>query len=50
MMGHIDRQTPPREEEDMKWGNMISIHTIQILIERSRINGVGNILCKYSWD
>ncbi len=25
MMGHIDRQTPPREEEDMKWGNMISI-------------------------
>ena len=25
MMGHKDRQTPPREEEDMKWGNMMSI-------------------------
>ncbi len=25
MMGLKDRQTPPREEEDMKWGNMISI-------------------------
>jgi hypothetical protein len=25
MMGRKDRQTPPREEEDMKWGNMISI-------------------------
>ena len=25
MMGHIDRQTPPREEEDMKWGNLTSI-------------------------
>ena len=24
-MGHIDRQTPPREEEDMKWGKMFSI-------------------------
>lgn len=50
MMGHKDRQTPPREEEDMKWGNLKSIHTIQILIERSRINGVGVYLCKYSWD
>ena len=25
MMGLKDRQPPPREEEDMKWGNMISI-------------------------
>ena len=25
MMGRKDRQTPPREQEDMKWGNMISI-------------------------
>jgi len=25
MMGLKDRQTPPREEEDMKWGKMISI-------------------------
>lgn len=25
MMGRKDRQTPPREEEDMKRGNMISI-------------------------
>lgn len=25
MMGRKDRQTPPREEEDMKWGNMMSI-------------------------
>jgi len=50
MMGHIDRQTPPREEEDMKWGNLKSIHTIQILIERSRTNGVGVYLCKYSRD
>ena len=25
MTGRKDRQTPPREEEDMKWGNMISI-------------------------
>lgn len=47
MMGHNDRQTPPREEEDMKWGNLKSIYTIQILIERSRINGVGVYLCKY---
>lgn len=44
MMGLIDRQTPPREEEDMKWGNMKSIYTIQILIERSRINEVGDFL------
>jgi hypothetical protein len=44
MMGLKDRQTPPREEEDMKWGNMKSINTIQILIERSRINGVGDFL------
>jgi hypothetical protein len=44
MMGRKDRQTPPREEEDMKWGNMMSIHIIQILIERSRINGVGDFL------
>lgn len=26
MMGRKDRQTPPREEEDMKWGNLKSIH------------------------
>ena len=25
MMGRKDWQTPPREEEDMKWGNMLSI-------------------------
>lgn len=50
MMGHKDRQTPPREEEDMKWGNLKSIHTIQILIERSQINVVRVYLCKYSWD
>jgi hypothetical protein len=25
MMGLKDRQTPPRVEEDMKWGNMIYI-------------------------
>jgi len=50
MMGLIDRQTPPREEEDMKWGNMKSIYTIQILIERSRINEVGDFLCKNLWD
>jgi hypothetical protein len=25
MIGLIDRQSQPREEKDMKWGNMMSI-------------------------
>jgi hypothetical protein len=40
MMGRKDRQTPPREEEDMKWGNMMSI--FKICLERCWILAVGN--------
>jgi hypothetical protein len=50
MMGLIDRQSQPREEEDMKLANLKSMHTIQILVERSRINEVGDFLCKNLWD
>lgn len=50
MIGLIDRQTPPREEEEMKWGNLKSIYKIKILVERSRINEVVDFLCKNLWD
>lgn len=47
MMGLKDPQTPPREEWDMKWGNMISI--LQIYFERSWIMVVGNSVKNAVW-
>jgi hypothetical protein len=40
----MDRQSQPREKEEMKLANLKSMYKTKILIERSRIDEVGDFL------